>query len=102
MESTKRLVADEPSAADLAAIEREMPLIEAEIDLVDAEIRMATVDRPSELDWRRLRALPPTCGCRTPHCVPPPRPVDPVRPRRPGRVRTGEPRRAHDPRNRMA
>lgn len=47
---------DEPTPADLAAIEAEMPLIEAGIDLVDAEIRMLTViGGPSPLDWRRLR-----------------------------------------------
>jgi hypothetical protein len=49
---------DEPTAAELAAIDAEMPLIEAEIDLVDAEIAMAyAADRggPTPLDWRRLR-----------------------------------------------
>ncbi|MFF5176961.1 DUF6284 family protein [Micromonospora sp. NPDC000316] len=45
-----------PTAADLAAIEREMPLIDAEIDLVDAELRVLTAEGgPSPLDWRRLR-----------------------------------------------
>ncbi|MEV6691219.1 DUF6284 family protein [Micromonospora sp. NPDC051196] len=45
-----------PTVADLAAIEREMPLIDAEIDLVDAEIRVLTAEGgPSPLDWRRLR-----------------------------------------------
>jgi hypothetical protein len=44
-----------PTAADLAAIDREWPLIEAERDLVAAEIRVLTVARPSDLDWRRLR-----------------------------------------------
>ncbi|TCB93517.1 hypothetical protein E0H26_22415 [Micromonospora zingiberis] len=45
-----------PTAADLAAIERDMPLIDAEIDLVDAEIRVLTAEGgPSPLDWRRLR-----------------------------------------------
>jgi hypothetical protein len=39
----------------LAAIEAEWPAIEAELALVDAEIRILTVDRPSALDWRRLR-----------------------------------------------
>ncbi|AZK94861.1 MULTISPECIES: DUF6284 family protein [Streptomyces] len=44
----------EPSAAELDAIEREMPLIVAEIDLLDAQITV--LDRtPSELDERRLR-----------------------------------------------
>lgn len=45
-----------PTAADLAAIEREMPLIKAEIALVDAEIAALTAPRgPTALDWRRLR-----------------------------------------------
>jgi hypothetical protein len=44
-----------PSAADLAAIEAEWPAIEAELALVDAEIRVLTIERPSALDWRRLR-----------------------------------------------
>ncbi|MFB7915248.1 DUF6284 family protein [Streptomyces sp. NPDC056061] len=44
----------EPSAADLAAIEREMPLIAAEVELLDVQI--ALLDRaPSELDERRIR-----------------------------------------------
>jgi hypothetical protein len=54
----KHLLADlqGPTATDLAAIEREMPLIDAGIDLVDAEIRVLTADGgPSQLDWRRLR-----------------------------------------------
>ncbi|GHG82800.1 DUF6284 family protein [Streptomyces griseocarneus] len=43
-----------PSAAELDAIEREMPLIIAELELLDAQI--AVLDRvPSELDARRLR-----------------------------------------------
>jgi hypothetical protein len=46
---------DGPSAAELAAIETEWPLIEAELALVDAEIRVLSAERPSELDWRRLR-----------------------------------------------
>jgi hypothetical protein len=46
---------DGPSSDDLAAITDEWPLIAAELDLVDAEIRVLTVDRPSDLDWRRLR-----------------------------------------------
>jgi hypothetical protein len=45
----------EPTAADLAAIEAEWPEIEAGIDVVDAMTRMALAERPSELDWRRLR-----------------------------------------------
>lgn len=45
---------DGPSAADLDAIETEMPLITAEVELLDAQI--ITLDRaPSELDARRLR-----------------------------------------------
>lgn len=44
----------EPSAAELEAIERELPLILAEVDLLDAYI--VTLDRtPSELDERRIR-----------------------------------------------
>ncbi|HEX6500173.1 MAG TPA: DUF6284 family protein [Micromonosporaceae bacterium] len=47
---------DEPTPAELAAIEAEWPLIEAEMSLVDAEILVMTADpRPSLLDWRRLR-----------------------------------------------
>ncbi|MEU4241888.1 DUF6284 family protein [Actinoplanes sp. NPDC026619] len=48
----------EPSAADLAAIEREEPLITAEIDMLTAEIGILTAAErggPSPLDWRRLR-----------------------------------------------
>ncbi|MFF5010082.1 DUF6284 family protein [Streptomyces phaeochromogenes] len=44
----------EPTAAELDAIEREMPVITADIDLLDAQI--ITLDRiPSELDTRRIR-----------------------------------------------
>ncbi|MFF7341493.1 DUF6284 family protein [Streptomyces sp. NPDC008163] len=44
----------EPSAAELDAIEHEMPLILAEVDLLDAQI--TTIDRPArELDERRIR-----------------------------------------------
>ncbi|MEU6535883.1 DUF6284 family protein [Streptomyces sp. NPDC047000] len=44
----------EPTAAELDAIEQEMPLILARVDLLDAQI--ITLDRPpSELDARRLR-----------------------------------------------
>ncbi|NVI32998.1 DUF6284 family protein [Streptomyces sp. CAI-17] len=44
----------EPLAAELDAIEQEMPLIRAEVDLLDAQIM--TIDRPaSELDVRRVR-----------------------------------------------
>ncbi|MFD9775504.1 DUF6284 family protein [[Kitasatospora] papulosa] len=44
----------EPSAAELDAIDREMPLIRAEVELLDAQIM--TIDRPAnELDTRRIR-----------------------------------------------
>ncbi|MFE1989222.1 DUF6284 family protein [Streptomyces mirabilis] len=44
----------EPTAAELDAIEREMPVIEADIDLLDAQI--IALDRtPNELDRRRIR-----------------------------------------------
>ncbi|WP_031100230.1 DUF6284 family protein [Streptomyces sp. NRRL S-15] len=44
----------EPSAAELDAIEQEMPLIRAEVELLDA--RIMTIDRPvNELDERRIR-----------------------------------------------
>ncbi|MET8974357.1 DUF6284 family protein [Streptomyces sp. NPDC004539] len=44
----------EPTAAELDAIEREMPVILADVDLLDAYI--VTLDRtPSELDVRRIR-----------------------------------------------
>ncbi|WP_405678530.1 DUF6284 family protein [Streptomyces sp. NBC_00048] len=44
----------EPTAAELDAIECEMPVIVAEVELLDAEI--VTLDRtPSELDERRIR-----------------------------------------------
>ncbi|MFD4141176.1 DUF6284 family protein [Streptomyces sp. NPDC058572] len=44
----------EPTAAELDAIEREMPLITAEVELLDAQI--TTLERvPSELDARRIR-----------------------------------------------
>ena len=47
---------NEPTAADLAAIEREMPLIAAEMDLVVAEARVLTAEPgPSDLDWHRVR-----------------------------------------------
>ncbi|WP_405751522.1 DUF6284 family protein [Streptomyces sp. NBC_00012] len=43
-----------PSAAELNAIEQEMPLIAAEVELLDAQIM--TLDRtPTELDERRIR-----------------------------------------------
>jgi hypothetical protein len=44
----------EPSAAELDAIECEMPVIVAEVELLDAQIM--TLDRPvNELDMRRVR-----------------------------------------------
>jgi hypothetical protein len=44
----------EPTAAELDAIDREMPAIEADIDLLDAQI--IALDRtPTELDTRRIR-----------------------------------------------
>ncbi|MFF3300807.1 DUF6284 family protein [Streptomyces sp. NPDC002908] len=44
----------EPSAAELDAIEQEMPLIRAEVALLDAQIM--TIYRPAnELDTRRVR-----------------------------------------------
>jgi hypothetical protein len=47
---------DEPSADELAAIERESGLIAAEMALLDAEIRLLDAgDQASEIDWQRLR-----------------------------------------------
>ena len=47
---------DEPTADELAEIEREWPQIEAELALLDAEIRILTAQGgPSLLDRRRLR-----------------------------------------------
>ncbi|MYY83397.1 MULTISPECIES: DUF6284 family protein [unclassified Streptomyces] len=44
----------EPTATELDAIEREMPLIEAGVELLDAQI--ITLDRaPNEVDARRIR-----------------------------------------------
>ncbi|MGW0945195.1 DUF6284 family protein [Streptomyces sp. NPDC002623] len=44
----------EPTAAELDAIESEMPVIAADVELLDAQIVL--LDRvPSELDARRLR-----------------------------------------------
>ncbi|MEW1683030.1 DUF6284 family protein [Streptomyces sp. NPDC093594] len=44
----------EPTAAELDAIEQEMPVILADVDLLDAQI--ITLDRtPTELDVRRIR-----------------------------------------------
>ncbi|WP_254647650.1 DUF6284 family protein [Streptomyces sp. GbtcB6] len=45
---------DGPTAAELDAIEREMPLITAEVELLDVEISL--MDRtPTEVDHKRLR-----------------------------------------------
>ena len=47
---------EEPTAADLAEIEREWPLIAAELDLLDAEIAALSAEgRASKLDRRRVR-----------------------------------------------
>lgn len=47
---------DEPSAEDLAEIERESGLISAELTLLDAEIRILCAEGdPSAVDWQRLR-----------------------------------------------
>ncbi|MFF8474853.1 DUF6284 family protein [Streptomyces sp. NPDC015414] len=44
----------EPTAAELDAIEREMPAILADVELLDAQI--ITLDRiPTEMDARRIR-----------------------------------------------
>ncbi|WP_416476551.1 DUF6284 family protein [Streptomyces sp. LKA04] len=44
----------EPTAAELNAIEQEMPVILADVDLLDAHI--VTLDRtPTEVDERRIR-----------------------------------------------
>ncbi|MBK3629753.1 hypothetical protein JHN59_34095 [Streptomyces sp. MBT49] len=44
----------EPTAAELDAIEREMPVILADVELLDAQI--ITLDRtPTEVDARRIR-----------------------------------------------
>jgi len=46
----------EPTRADLAAIEAEMPLIEAEMVLLDAEILLMLAEpEPTALDWHRMR-----------------------------------------------
>lgn len=44
----------EPTAAELDAIEREMPLILADVDLIDAQI-IAMDHTPNEVDTRRVR-----------------------------------------------
>jgi hypothetical protein len=49
---------DEPSPAELDAIEAEWPLIAAELDVLDAEIAIINASDhggPAVLDWRRLR-----------------------------------------------
>ena len=47
---------EEPSAAELADIEREWPLIDAELAVLDVQIRaLSAAGGPSPLDWRRLR-----------------------------------------------
>jgi cob(I)alamin adenosyltransferase len=47
---------EDPTPADLAAIEAEMPLIEAELDVLDAEIALITAGpAASVLDRRRVR-----------------------------------------------
>lgn len=45
---------NEPTDAELDAIEREMPLILADVDLVDAQI-IAMDHTPNEVDTRRVR-----------------------------------------------
>ena len=46
----------EPTATELAAIEREWPLIEAELMLLDAEIaQVVAEERVFDLDRRRVR-----------------------------------------------
>ncbi|WP_369247195.1 DUF6284 family protein [Streptomyces sp. R41] len=44
----------EPTAAELDAIELEMPAILADVDLIDAQI-IALNHKPNELDTRRVR-----------------------------------------------
>ncbi|GIE96685.1 DUF6284 family protein [Paractinoplanes rishiriensis] len=51
-------ITEEPTAAELDAIEAEWPLIAAELDVLDAEIHLinaADHGGPTDLDWRRLR-----------------------------------------------
>ena len=55
-ELTESDLGEEPTAADLDAIEEEMPLIEAGMRLLDAEIVILLADpEPTALDWRRMR-----------------------------------------------
>ncbi|MFF0134009.1 DUF6284 family protein [Streptomyces mirabilis] len=47
---------NEPTDAELAAIDSEMPLILADIDLIDAQIIAIAMDHtPNEVDTRRVR-----------------------------------------------
>jgi hypothetical protein len=47
---------DEPTAAELDAINDELPLIAAEVAVVDAEIAIISAPHgPTDLDWQRLR-----------------------------------------------
>jgi cob(I)alamin adenosyltransferase len=49
-------VQDEPTAADLAAIEREWPQIAADLELLNAQIDLMNAGPfASVLDWRRVR-----------------------------------------------
>ncbi|MFE3263854.1 DUF6284 family protein [Streptomyces sp. NPDC059215] len=45
---------NEPTDAEVDAIEREMPLILADVDLIDAQI-IAMDHTPNEVDTRRVR-----------------------------------------------
>ncbi|MFG2422535.1 DUF6284 family protein [Streptomyces sp. NPDC048448] len=45
---------NEPTDAELDAIEREMPLILADVDLIDAQI-IAMDHTPNDVDTRRVR-----------------------------------------------
>ncbi|GAX53116.1 DUF6284 family protein [Streptomyces olivochromogenes] len=45
---------NDPTDAELAAIESEMPLILADVDLIDAQI-IAMDHTPNEVDTRRVR-----------------------------------------------
>ena len=50
------VIDEEPTAADLAAIEQEGPLLVAEMNLLDAEIRFINAGQnASDLDRRRIR-----------------------------------------------
>ncbi|GAB7049521.1 DUF6284 family protein [Catenuloplanes indicus] len=49
---------DEPTGAELEAVENEWPLIIAELDLMEAELDVldaAEIGGPFDLDWQRLR-----------------------------------------------